>query len=965
MPSVPQIVRFRERTYQKTRRSPAGKAALGCSLLLSLAAVFAALFAVYFYAQLASSLPSLDALPALLDAPGGLLLQPTRLYDRSGTHLLLALENPAAINHRYLKVDQLPVSLVKATIARAEPSFWSSPGFSWQNLAPEQHATLAQQLVYENLLKDESPDLPRALQERFLAAQAVSRFGREKVLEWYLNSTQYGSLLYGADAASRAYFGKPAEELTLAESAVLVAASEAPDLNPVAAAPIVLARQKEVIQAMVDNGLITFQQAQQASQQEIRFQSPTTVESEIAPAFTHLALEQLESKLGKERVERGGLHILTTLDFNLQVQANCAAAVQLKHLMGVPEGDITSCPSARLLPTLPVQKALPPGYAVNVVILDPANDNILAMEGDPSAGNDPAHLPGHSPGSLLTPFIYLSAFTRGSSPATLVWDIPASLPVSLRNRQGNQGDFAGPLRIRSALANDHLAPALQILQQVGPEDVARILQQMGVGSIDLASLEKISQAWPLLSGGETTLLEMSQAYGVFAAQGILAGEDPAAPGSNATAGLEPVTILQAQAYDGRVWMDCTENITNCSWQKRPVVSPQLAYLVNQVLSDETARWPSLGHPNPLEIGRPVGAKIGSSGDGKNAWTIGFTPQILVGVWIGSTTEKAPGYDPKSLQLDGAAAIWHAITQYTVRDLPARAWEAPPNITHVTVCDPSGMLPTPYCPATVDEIYINGNEPVHPDNIYRAYAVNRETGKLASVFTPPGLVEERVYLLVPPEAAEWAQSEHLPVPPDSYDVVYPPASTSPDAAITSPGMFSYVTGNVILKGNAGGNGFDFFRVQIGKGFNPQEWIQLGQDRKSPVKGGELGRWDTAGLSGLYAIQLQVVHKDQSIQSAIIQVTVDNTPPEVSIHHPAAQQVFSAKLDSTIVLQAGASDDLALDRVEFYLDNRLISTLVQAPFMLAWESSLGKHTFTVKAYDQAGNSSQSTVIFTVNP
>jgi hypothetical protein len=176
------------------------------------------------------------------------------------------------------------------------------------------------------------------------------------------------------------------------------------------------------------------------------------------------------------------------------------------------------------------------------------------------------------------------------------------------------------------------------------------------------------------------------------------------------------------------------------------------------------------------------------------------------------------------------------------------------------------------------------------------------------------------------------------------------------------MFAYVHGKVEITGSAEGDGFSSYRLQVGQGLNPRMWLQIGPDVGSPVNDGGLGVWDTQGLSGLYALQLQVIHRDQRVETALVQVTVDNQPPEITILYPKdAQEV--PKSTGDLILQARVSDDLALKDVEFNVDNVLISTLTQAPFAVAWEPRSGTHTLRIRAADQAGNSSETTINFSI--
>lgn len=968
MPSVPYIVHLREKHRLRSRQNPSGKIGLSFTTILSLLTVFALLILAFGYTQLIKDLPSPDNLRVLLDSPDGILLQPTRLYDKTGEHVILALENPAGSGRQVVSLTPTH-PLVKATLASVDPSFWSNPGFSMEGIQQGSHPTLAQHLVSDLLLWKEEPGLWRNLRERLLAAQITARFGRIKILEWYLSSTKYGPWIYGADAAARVYFNKNAADLNLAEATLLTAIAEAPDLNPFDAPQnISFDRQQKVIQSMVDYGFITPEEALQLSQPKVSLRKKSEPAFNLAPSFASMVMDQLISFIGKDRLERGGLQIFTTLDYDLQIEAVCTTAIQLQRMQSMKDASTqenANCQAARLLPSFPMQTSpYTDTLRAGAIVLDPHNGHILAMVGEPSHDSGIALNTKHPAGSLLTPFIYLTAFTRGLNPASLVWDIPSSLPLTLDNKALLEGPYHGPVRLRTAFVNDYLIPSIQILGMLGPENVEKTAQQLGLVSLTVSDLETNLHRLPLLSEGQITLLEATRAYAVYANQGTQVGQVSTSVSQSETLqNLNPLVILKVETTRGEVWMDCSSAMFNCVTQVRPVISPQLTYLITNILSDEIARWPSLGHPNPLEIGRPAGVKTGVSNDGNNGWTIGYTQQIVTGVWIGRVEGTPKPKQALDLSTHGAAGLWHAITQYANRNLPADNWSIPPGVITIEVCDPSGMLPTDICPTTINEVFLSGSEPTQTDTLYRIFQVNRETGRLATVFTPPELVEDRVYMVLPPEAAEWAKLAKLPTPPDSYDVIYaaPPPVTG--AVITSPEMFAHVKGVVLLSGSASGNGFAFFRMQVGKGLYPREWIQLGKDNSNPIENETLTQWDTTGLNGLYAIQLQVVRKDQRVDTTTLQVTVDNQPPVVAIVSPSdGEKITSPKFD-TVIFQANASDDQGLEKVEFYLDNHVIATLNQAPFTISWKAQPGEHRFLVKAYDLAGNVSEATVIFKI--
>jgi hypothetical protein len=204
---------------------------------------------------------------------------------------------------------------------------------------------------------------------------------------------------------------------------------------------------------------------------------------------------------------------------------------------------------------------------------------------------------------------------------------------------------------------------------------------------------------------------------------------------------------------------------------------------------------------------------------------------------------------------------------------------------------------------------------------------------------------------------------LNLPPESYDTIPISRLASEQAQITSPEMFAYVSGKVEIRGSAGVEGFEFYRLQVGKGLNPEEWIRVGEDVTTPVNEGLLGVWDTQGLDGLYAVQLLVVRQGQQVEPAILQVTVDNLPPTVQIAYPSGGGSVPVRMGA-MTLRANASDDLALAKVEFYIDGRLVGSATQAPYYAIWQPTVGKHRLTVKAMDEAGNAGEASVEFSVN-
>jgi membrane peptidoglycan carboxypeptidase len=934
MSSILAIIRQRRHRRDQTRsgtQQRSQRAVFGVGFAVSAAGLALILAAAMAYASLTRGLPPVEAMTVLLNPSDGQLLQPTRLYDRTGQHLLAVLA-PTDAPRTYIPYNQLPPALILASMALTEPNFWVSPGYTlkdWQD--PQTHSTLAQRLVFDLILWNQPPSALRAIHERMLAAQLTARYGPQQVMEWYLNSADYGHYAYGAEAAAQFYFGKSVTQTNLSEAAMLAAVSQAPALNPLDAAPAAESRRVQTLLVMKGMGMINDAQSSEA----IAAPPSPALGSEvgnIAPAFVSLVLSQLDTRFGAGRVERGGLDILTSLDYGLQLQVACASQTFLSRLTGESVGfpaaaDGSVCEAARLLPALKPGETLP-GASASAVILDPQTGQVLAAVGDLTGGVQDAILVSHPAGTIITPFIYLTGFSRGLNPASLVWDIPSGTPLP------GQSYYHGPVRLRTALANDYLPPAQNVLAQMGVESIQTIASSFGlVLPPDL-----------LASDFDISPLALAGAYGVFANSGVQAGQ-------NITeTGIRPAAVLRVSGVDHTIWSDWTTP------QSQSLLSPQLAYLMNQVLSDEIARWPSLGHPNPLEIGRPAGAKLSATLNSSAGWTVGYTPQRVAVVWLAGT-----GKGPALGAVEGSANLWHALIQYTVRDLPSISWDIPSGVVTVNVCEPSGQLPTAACPNVVSEVFLDGRQPVQADTLYQTFQINRETGLLATVFTPPELVEPHTYMVVPSQARLWAQAEGIAAPPTAYDTLQIPPAL-PEVRITSPAMFADGRGRIKILGTAAGMDFVSYRLEYGQGLYPQAWVQIGADSTTPLTAAALGMWDTTGLDGLYALRLMVMRKDQRVDQAVVQVTLDNTSPQVAISYPQLGQVISLGQEPQVALQAQVNDPF-LAKVAFYVDGVLFGESDTAPFGVVWQARSGSHTLHVRATDRAGNTADASLIFTV--
>jgi len=504
--------------------------------------------------------------------------------------------------------------------------------------------------------------------------------------------------------------------------------------------------------------------------------------------------------------------------------------------------------------------------------------------------------------------------------------------------------YHGPVNLRGALANDYIAPFVRLIDEVGADNVWRSAALVGVDAL----AELPDSAAPLFSGSETSLLQLGTAYSTFANMGRRSGRLDVLNGA-----IVPETVLEITTISGSVVRELSTP------QSAVIVSEPLAYLVNHVLSDESARWPSLGYPNALEVGQTVAAKVGSADDHRQVWAVGYNPNRVVLVWMGNRGES-----DVTLPEQVAAGLWHAMYKYSTRGIQFGSWTKTAGITEMKVCSPSGMLPSADCPLVVSDIFLFGNEPSMPDNLYITARVNRETGLLATVFTPPELVEERTYMDVPAEARAWAAAAGIQLAPQYYDAIQL-QRVDPRVKISEPVLFSVVSGRVNILGTADIADFASYQVQVGEGINPVGWQQLGSSGTKPVTDGLLAVWETTDLNGLYAIRLSVVDGQRNIHTAIIQVTVDNTPPACRITYPEDGSTVQP-VRGGVTLNALVEDQVGITRVEWWVDGKLAQRQTSMPFVYQLEAVSGSHSVYMKIWDSAGNKTTTEVVsFKIKP
>jgi len=663
------------------------------------------------------------------------LADSTKIYDRHG-RLLYEVTLPQEGTHTYLYLDEISPTLRQATVATEDASFYSNPGFDVlalgralvQNVRAGEvvtgGSTITQQLVRNLYLTPEersSQSIQRKVRETILAFRLTRHLSKDKILELYLNQVYYGNLAYGVEAAAQTYFGKSARNLDLAEASLLAGLPQSPvGHDPLANLPAAKARQADVLSLMADAGYISDEEARAARAEPLRFQkNPFPIE---APHFVNYVRDLLAERFGAETVDRGGLRVYTTLDLGLQTTAEALVRQQVADLR---EHQVSNGA---------------------LVAMDPANGQIRAMVG--SADYFDEEIDGQvnmataarQPGSSIKPITYAAALERGYTAATPLADVRTSFLTrngELYVPQNYDATFHGLVSVRYALGSSYNVPAVRMMDEIGVDAVLQLARDLGITTLGETDRFDLSLT---LGGGEVRLLDLTAVYAAFAAGGLR---------------RDPVAILRVEDTSGRVLYE---------WQPTPdqrVLSAQTAYILTDILADNAARTPGFGEDSPLRLSRPAAAKTGTTTDFHDNWTLGYTPSLVAGVWAGNADNRPMR---QVSGVEGAAPIWHAFMEEALKSEPPADFPRPDGLIDVDVCEPTGLLPGPWCLTPRREVFAAGSQPTATETYYRALPVCATTGQLASVSCPPERRVQRVFVSPPPEVIPWAREAGLPLAP---------------------------------------------------------------------------------------------------------------------------------------------------------------------------------------------------------
>lgn len=711
----------------------------------------------------------LDDLPSLDDLDAGLALPSTRIYDRHG-HLLYEILSPQQGRNRDLSLSEIPQDCQKAIIATEDANFYRHPGVDplgiaralWLNLRGGEivagGSTITQQTARLLLLdpqRQRERSLRRKLREMVLALQLQRRFSKDAILELYLNQVYFGNLAYGIDAAARAYFQKGARDLSLAECALLAGIVQNAIYNdPLAHRERAKSRQAVVLRLMAQHGYISGDESRTALADELQFAALAfPIE---APHFVLEVWRILERDFGAA-LHRGGLEVVTTVDRNWTRHAQDITRLQLRALNSRANG-------AR--PAMANNAAL--------VALDPRSGEVLTLLGSPDYFDEAidgavnAALALRQPGSTLKPFTYAEAMNPDYSDpytaATMMLDVRRPFVTAKQESfvPANYGQVEhGPVLAREALASSYNIPAVVTLEHIGVERFVRFVSALGLENLRDNARVDLSIT---LGGGEVRLLDLAEAYAALANGGY---------------DIEPQFILSITDSRGeQIYRYEAPPLT------RRLMDERVAYIITDILSDNKARVPSFGQNSPLNVGFPAAAKTGTSTDYRDNWVMGYTPDLVVGVWVGNA-DNAPMLDVSGVS--GAGPIFNLFLRTVARGGPHADFAEPAGITRLEVCRISGLLPGEYCPARIDELFIHGTEPIETDSFYRLFVIDRGTGGLATSSTAQADRFEQVFLILPEEARWWALDKGIPQPPfANRDLV---ADNSGALRISSPDPYT--------------------------------------------------------------------------------------------------------------------------------------------------------------------------------
>jgi len=647
-----------------------------------------------------------------LPTPGKLanpnLHDSTKIMDKNGLVLYSIYKD---YNRIYVPLNEIPKSLRDATIVSEDKDFYKNQGFSLvgylrsvKNLILTRRvsgggSTITQQLVKTVLLTPEQ-SISRKIKELILSLQVDQKYSKDQILEMYLNDVSYGGTAIGVEAASNLYFGKHVKDLRPSESAFLAGLPQAPSYySPYTTQnKAYVDRTRYVLDRLFAEKYISAKEKDVYFKEIQRFKFSEKEGSFKAPHFVMYVRDKLIKMFGENMVEKGNLKVMTTLDYDIQKNAEGILKSELDKLKGYNVGN---------------------GSAI---VLDPKSGAILSMVGSrdyfdtENDGNFNTSTSLRQPGSSLKPIMYATAFEKGYTPSTLIMDIKTDFPTldpeyPIYTPENYDGKYRGPVQIRFALGNSLNIPAVKMLAKVGIKPVMQQAYDMGIENWKptTENLQKVGLSL-ILGGREASLLQITGAYSVFAANGIK---------------REPFAIKEVKDANGKTIYKHEDQ------QGERVLSSEISYLISHILLDNNARQDAFGASSWLVIpGKTVSVKTGTTDLKRDNWTIGYTPSYVVGVWVGNNN-NTPMNPVIASGITGASPIWNKIIHFILKDKKDEQFQKLDKVTALEIDAFSGGLPVDG-QAKRTEYFVKGTEPTTVSQIYKTFKVSKkQTSKLAN------------------------------------------------------------------------------------------------------------------------------------------------------------------------------------------------------------------------------------------
>ncbi len=815
--------------------------------------------ALYQYYSIAKTLPSVEDLRGHASQ-----FETTRILDRDG-HVLYEIIDPNAGRRTYVPLDRISPNLVAATIATEDKDFYNHPGFDlvaiiralWENYRTGGQgggaSTITQQLARNLLLSPEERvqrTYRRKAREIILAAEITRRYSKDEIIELYLNENYYGNLAYGIQAASETYFHTTADQLTLAQASFLAGLPQSPSVYDVYTnRDTTLIRQQQVLVLMYQ-----LSQERGGCIQVSNSETPVCVDAPDAtnaanetkaytfdppniyvryPHWVNYVRGQLEQLYDPQTIYRSGFTIYTTLDPNLQDTAQEIVARQVANL---------------------IDKNATNGA---LVAIRPSTGEILAMVGSADFYNEGisgqvnmAVSPTRQPGSSIKPLTYVAAFEKGWTPATLIWDVPSEFPPSGNPDDPREpykpvnydGKFHGPMLVRTALSNSFNIPAVKALEFVGIYDDPDTPEKDGLVSmaerLGITSLTRPDYGLSLtLGGGDVSLIEMTGAFAVFA---------------NSGQRIPPVSILKIVDHDGNVVY------THEPEPGEQVIRAEHAYLITSILSDNEARSWMFGRNSALNLPFPAAAKTGTTNDIRDNWTIGYTPDLVTGVWVGNAD-----YTPmiNTSGLSGAAPIWNEFMQFAVPIASGgvtKTFIPPDGIVEKVVCAISGTDPSQWCEGQKRELFAADQPPLPAgQDLRRKVLLDTWTGLEASDDCNDYTEDQLVITVNDKWAKEWLKSNDgknwLDANGFPRDVGYAPEreckkkDPRPRINVSFNDDDTIQDYKVEVKAVIDADdGIKSWRLEYGEGPDPDKWEFLAEGKSAVPEMTRLAVWDLENI-----------------------------------------------------------------------------------------------------------------------